>query len=73
VLKNKNKLPNSDKFKQIKLFTDRTLIQRERIKLILDGLNQRKSIGETNLYIKHNNNVPVVWKNARNYVQMPIS
>lgn len=73
VLKNKNKLRHCDKLQHIKLSTDRTLLQRKYIKSILDELNNRKSAGETDLYIQYVNNVPAVSKNARHHVQIPIS
>lgn len=73
VLKNKIKLRHCDKFKHIKFSTDRTLFQRKYFNSILDELNNRKSAGETDLYIKYVNNIPTVSKNGRNYVQTPIS
>lgn len=73
VLKNKNKLRHCDKFKLIKFSTDRTLLQRNYFKSILDELNNRKSAGESDLFIKYVNNIPTVSKNVRNHVQMPIS
>ncbi|KAF0762242.1 Uncharacterized protein FWK35_00004638 [Aphis craccivora] len=62
-----------DKFKHIKFFTDRTLLQRNYFKSILDELNNRKSTGEIDLFIKYVNNIPTVSKNGRNRVQMSIS
>lgn len=73
VLKNKNKLRPCDKFKHITFSTDRTLLQRKYFKSILDELNNRKSAGETDLFIKYVNNIPTVSKNGRNHVQIPIS
>jgi len=41
---------------------DRTLLQRQHLKSILDELNSRKSAGETDIFIKYVNNVPIVSK-----------
>lgn len=63
ILKNKRKLKNVDEFKNITISTDRTLIQRNHYKSVIDELNARKNAGENNLFIKYINNLPVVSKN----------
>ncbi|KAF0756243.1 Uncharacterized protein FWK35_00021390 [Aphis craccivora] len=68
LLKNKIKLRQSDNFKYVSFSTDRTLLQRKHLKSILDELNSRKYAGETDIFIKYVNNVPVVSKNYGNHV-----
>lgn len=63
VLKNKRKLSNSVDFKLISISTDRTILQRKHLKSVIDELNARKIAGETDLFIKYVNNLPVVSKN----------
>jgi len=63
ILKNKRKLKNMDDFKNITISTDRTLLQRNHFKSVIDELNARKNAGENDLFIKYINNLPVVSKN----------
>jgi hypothetical protein len=63
VLKNKRKLSELANFKQISLSSDRTLLQRKHLKNLMDELNARKTAGETNLFIKYINGLPVISKN----------
>lgn len=42
---------------------DRTLIQRNHLKTVIEELNARKIAGEKDLFIKYINNLPVVSKN----------
>lgn len=63
ILKNKRKLKNLDAFKNITVSTDRTLLQRNHLKTVIEELNARKNAGENNLFIKYINNLPVVSKN----------
>jgi len=63
VLKNKRKLINSVDFKLVSISTDRTLLQRNHLKSVIDELNTRKKAGETDLFIKYVNNLPVISKN----------
>jgi len=67
LLKNKSKLRQSENFKNVSISTDRTLLQRQHLKSILNELNSRKSSGETDLFIKYVNNVPTVSKNGGNH------
>jgi hypothetical protein len=63
ILKNKRKLKNINDFKNITISTDRTLIQRNHFKSVIDELNARKNAGKNGLFIKYINNLPVVSKN----------
>lgn len=63
VLKNKRKLSNLGNFKNISISLDKTLLQRKHLKNLINELNTRKSLGETNLFIKYINGLPVISKN----------
>uniref|UniRef100_A0A2S2P704 Uncharacterized protein n=1 Tax=Schizaphis graminum TaxID=13262 RepID=A0A2S2P704_SCHGA len=63
VLKNKRKLSDLANFKNISISSDKTLLQRKHLKNLFDELNSRKTAGETNLFIKYINGLPVISKN----------
>lgn len=63
ILKNKRKLKNLDAFKNITVSSDRTMLQRNHLKTVIDELNARKNAGENDIFIKYINNLPVVSKN----------
>jgi len=59
-LKNKRKLSDLANFKNISISSDKTLLQRKHLKNIINELNARKTSGETNLFIKYINGLPVI-------------
>jgi len=63
VLKNKRKLSDLANFKNISISSDKTLLQRKHLKNLFDELNSRKTAGETNLFIKYINGLPIISKN----------
>lgn len=63
VLKVKFKLRNFDKFSSIRIFPDRTVMQRNQLREIKSTLEKRKAAGENNLIIKFLKGVPTISKN----------
>ncbi|KAF0746706.1 Reverse transcriptase domain-containing protein, partial [Aphis craccivora] len=57
---NKRKLKNLDAFKNITVSSDRTMLQRNHLKTVIDELNARKNAGENDIFIKYINNLPNV-------------
>lgn len=67
VLKHKRKLQQSanEGMRKIQTSTDRTAMQREQFKKVMESLNVRKTNGETDLFIRYVNGNPTVVKSAK--------
>ena len=63
VLKNKHKLRASSTYSSIRISPDRTIMQRNQLRDIIEKLEERKTAGETNLVMKFVKGVPTISKN----------
>ncbi|CAI6375470.1 unnamed protein product [Macrosiphum euphorbiae] len=63
VLKNKHKLRTSSTYSSIRISPDRTIMQRNQLRDIIEKLEERKTAGETNLVMKFVKGVPTISKN----------
>ncbi|CAH0553575.1 unnamed protein product [Brassicogethes aeneus] len=66
VLKNKHKLKTQEL--KIQITTDKTPLQRQHFKSLLEKIEQHKQSGETDMYIKYVNGNPVISKGKNNSI-----
>lgn len=70
ILKLKRKLLSAINFKEIRVSADKTLQQHNYFKEIISNLKSRREADETDLFIKHVNNLPIISKNDLQNIQL---
>jgi len=65
LIKNKHKLRTSSTYGSIRISPDRTIMQRDQLRVIIGKLEQRMADGEFNLVLKFVKSVPTISKNLQ--------
>lgn len=60
ILRSANSLKSNDRFKDIRIFSDRTKLQATYIRSLKEDVQSCISKGESNLYIKYINGIPKI-------------